>query len=62
LNNNPSDVGKALQLLKKAHPEGITVMKLIPVTETEVREIIKSLKNKNSSGYDEISNSVLNIV
>jgi len=59
LNNNSSDVDKALQLLRKSYPESTPVMKLIPVTETEVREIIKSLKNKNSSGYDEISNSML---
>jgi hypothetical protein len=34
-------------------------MKLIPVTECDVRDIIKSLKNKNSSGYDGISNNIL---
>jgi hypothetical protein len=44
--NNSSDVDKALQSLKKCYPESIPVMKLIPVTETEVRAIIKSLKNK----------------
>jgi hypothetical protein len=44
--NNSSDVDKALQSLKKCHPESIPVMKLIPVTEIEVRDIIKSLKKK----------------
>jgi hypothetical protein len=34
-------------------------MKIIPVTEIEVIDIIKSLKNKNSSGYDGISNNTL---
>ncbi|MDR0288741.1 MAG: hypothetical protein LBH78_01645, partial [Rickettsiales bacterium] len=34
-------------------------MKIIPVTEIEVTDIIKSLKNKNSSGYDGISNNIL---
>ena len=57
--NNSSDIDKALQLLKKCYPESIPVMKLIPVTEIEVRDIIKSLRNKNSSGYDGISNNIL---
>jgi hypothetical protein len=59
LTNNSSDVDKALQSLKKYYPESIPVMNLIPVTEIEVRDIIKSLKNKNTSGYDRISNNIL---
>lgn len=39
--NNSSDVDEALQLLKKCYPESIPVMKLIPVTEIEVRDITK---------------------
>ena len=31
----------------------------VTVTEIEVRDIIKSLRNKNSSGYDGISNNIL---
>jgi len=42
LYNNSSDVEKALQLLKKSYPESTPVMKLIPVTNTEVKDIIKS--------------------
>jgi len=34
-------------------------MKLIPVSEIKVIDIIKSLKHKNSSGYDGISNNIL---
>jgi len=34
-------------------------MKLIPVTEIKVIDIIKSLKHKNSLGYDGISNNIL---
>jgi len=34
-------------------------MKLIPVTEIEVIDIIKSLKHNTSSGYDGISNNIL---
>ena len=34
-------------------------MKTIPVLETEVISIIKSLKSKNTTGYDGISNKIL---
>lgn len=34
-------------------------MKTIPVTQTEVINTIKSLKPKNSSGYDGFSNKIL---
>ena len=54
-----SDVSKALQSLKESYPESTSEMKLIPVTEIEVTDIIKSLKNKNLSGYDGIPNNVL---
>jgi hypothetical protein len=59
LTNKFTDVGKALQSLKKSYPECTSEMKIIPVTETEVIDVIKSLKNKNSSGYDGISNNIL---
>ena len=52
LNNNSSDVDKVLQSLMKTYPGSAPEMKLIPVTGIEVKDIIKSLKNKNSSGYD----------
>ena len=59
MNNNCSEVDKALKSLKESYPESTPVMKLIPVTEIEVKDIIKSLKNENSSGYDGISNNIL---
>jgi hypothetical protein len=59
LNNKLFHVDKALQWLKKSYPENILEMKVIPVTEIEVIEIIKSFKNKNSSGYDGISINIL---
>ena len=46
LNKNFSDVGKALQSLKESYPESTSEMKLIPVTEIEVIDIKKALKNK----------------
>jgi hypothetical protein len=59
LNNKLTDVDKALQSLKKSYPENILQMKVTLVTESEVREIIKSFKNKNSSGHDGISINIL---
>ena len=52
-------MGKALLSLKETYPESIAEMKIIPVTEIEVIDVIKSLKNKDSSGYDGISNNIL---
>jgi len=59
LTNEFTNAGKALQFLKKFHPDSTSEMKIIPVTEIEVIGIIKSLKNKNSSSYDGISNNIL---
>jgi hypothetical protein len=36
-------------------------MTVVPVTEAELISIIGSLKNKNSSGYDGISNKILRL-
>ena len=59
LNNNFSDVDKAWQSSKTSYPDSSSEMKLIPVTEIEVIDTLKSLKHKNSSGYDRISNNIL---
>jgi hypothetical protein len=42
-------------------PDSLPEMIIIPVTETEIICIIASLKNKNSSGYDGISNKILKL-
>jgi hypothetical protein len=34
-------------------------MKIIPVTEVDIINIIQSFKLKNSSGYDDTSSSIL---
>jgi len=39
--------------------DDIKPMVTIPVTEVEVRSIIKSLKSKGMSGYDGISSKIL---
>jgi hypothetical protein len=36
----------------------LNALKYLPVTSKEMKDIIKSLNNKNSSGYDEISSKV----
>jgi hypothetical protein len=59
LNNNSSDVDMPWQSSKRSYPERSSEMKLIPVTEIEVTDIIKSLKHKNSSEYEGISNNIL---
>jgi hypothetical protein len=46
----------AIQLLKEYYSGKITETKIIPVAEVEIINIIGSLKFKNSSGYDEMSN------
>ena len=42
----------AINILKKSHLNKITEMKLILVTEGEIINIMKSVKPKNSAGYD----------
>jgi len=59
LNNNSSDVDMPWLSLQRSYPERSSEMKLIPVTEIEVTDIIKSLKHKNSSEYEGISNNIL---
>jgi hypothetical protein len=39
--------------------EPMSTLNYVSVTSEEIKEIIKSLSNKNSSGYDEISSKVL---
>jgi hypothetical protein len=36
-------------------------MTVVPITEAELISIIGSLKNKNSSGYNEVSNKILRL-
>ena len=46
LHNNSITIDNALQSLKKFYPENTPIMKPIPVTEIEVRDIVNSLKSK----------------
>ena len=50
---------KASTLLRNIKPDNIVQIKIIPVTEAEVKVIIMSLKPKYSTGYDEIPTKIL---
>jgi hypothetical protein len=51
--------GDAISFLKDSFPGNFTSIKIIPVTATEIKSIIRSLKPKNSSGYDDIRSKIL---
>jgi hypothetical protein len=55
------DTDHAVQLLQNSFPQGFPHMPNIPITESEVICTIKSLKSKDSSGYDGISNRILKV-
>jgi hypothetical protein len=59
LNVQKFEKGDAISLLKESFPGIFPSIKIIPITEAEIKSIIRSLKPKNSSGYDEINNKVL---
>ena len=50
--HNHIDVLKVLQSLEAKDKDKTIGMKVIPVPEAEVINIITSLKSKNSSGFD----------
>jgi hypothetical protein len=55
------DIDHAVQLLHNSFPQGFSDMPNIPTTESEIICTIKSLKSKDSSGYDGISNRILKV-
>jgi hypothetical protein len=59
LNTQKPEKGDAISFLKDSFPRNFTSIKIIPVTATEIKSIICSLKPKNSSGYDEITSKIL---
>ena len=56
-NNNPNKLSPQ-HYLSKISPNPHT-MYFHPITNTEIKNFIKKLPSKNSSGYDNISNSLL---
>jgi hypothetical protein len=59
LNIDHPKTDDALKLLQDTYTGSITEMKIIPVTETEIISIIRSLKNNNSTGYEEVPSRIL---
>jgi Notch-like protein len=59
--NNTVNMNLALSSLYEAFIRSFPHIKLTPVTTREVSEIIKSVKWKNSHGYDEIPVRILKI-
>jgi len=53
------DINKSIEILTKINNVEYTELKVIPVTENEVINMILTLKTKKSSGYDGISNMIL---
>jgi len=61
VNVNSSNDVYPLNYLYEVFTSQFPCIKLTPVTSNEIREIMKSLKQKNSYGYDEISMKILKI-
>jgi hypothetical protein len=53
--------GDAISFLKEAVPRKFPGIKTISTTETEIKSLIHSLRAKNSSGYDGITNKILKV-
>jgi hypothetical protein len=51
----------AISLLKRRFANEYSDMIVIPITESELICIIASMKNKNSFGYDDVSNKILRL-
>jgi hypothetical protein len=61
LNLTGVQADSAISHLQRSYPSIFPVMAVVPVTEAELISIIGSLNNKNSSGYDGISNKLLKL-
>jgi len=61
--NTTDDLNKddPLNYLHTAFPQSFTTLKLKNTTTDEIEKIIKELKSKSSSGYDEITTRILKI-
>jgi len=51
--------GDAISVLKGSFCGNFPSIKLIPITEAEIKSIIHSVKPKKSTGYDEITSKIL---
>jgi hypothetical protein len=55
LNLHQAEKEDSISFLKDQFPCKFHCIKIFPTSETEIKNIILSLKQKNSSGYDEIT-------
>jgi len=58
---NNVDIHTAISLLRNLYQFNFTEMEVIPITESEIICTISSLKNKNSSACEGISNKMLRL-
>jgi hypothetical protein len=61
LNVNSPSMDSTMQLLRSSFPNGFSTLKVVPITDAEVLCTRTSLKNKHSTGYNGISNSILKL-
>ena len=59
LNIQQIQKGDAISILKDSFPGKFPSIKIIPITEAEIKGILYSLKPQQSSGYDEITSKIL---
>jgi hypothetical protein len=59
LNLQKPEKGDAISFLIDSFPGNFPSIKIIPITEAEIKSIVCSLKPKNSSGYDEVTSKIL---
>jgi Notch-like protein len=59
LNMQQVEQSDAISFLKDAFPGNFPSIKIIPITEAEIKSIIHFLKPKKSTGYDEITSKIL---
>jgi hypothetical protein len=54
-----ADKNKAIKLLNTFKYDNLREIKIIPITGTEIKNILKTLTSKNSTGCDDISSRIL---
>ena len=59
LNIQQIQKGYVISIIKDSFPGNFLSLKLIPITEAEIKSIIHSLKQKKKSGYDERTRKIL---
>jgi hypothetical protein len=57
----PSNVQAALNYLLKVFKNPFPNINMMPVTNKEIKDIVRSLKGKSSQGYDEIPQNILKL-